>query len=304
MVTRLVKYLVAGLPLMALVSGNAPAGELGGPVEMTFKAEVDKTEQKYVVMLPKDFDAGKRHDLLIVLHGHGSDRWQYVRQERGECKGARDVAATHGLIYVSPDYRAATSWMGPRAEADMVQLIGLLRKNYRAGKILMAGASMGGASSLIFAALHPELVDGVVSQNGTANMMAYENFQPAIRASYGGDKKQKPEEYRKRSPELMPKRFIMPVALCVGDKDTAVPPDSVRRLYAGLQKLGKKDVLMIDRPERGHSSSYEDTVAAIEYVIKAARARKADETEEDTEGKEDGQKEGSKPEDKGVPGHY
>jgi hypothetical protein len=25
------------------------------------------------------------------------------------------------MIFVSPDYRAKTSWMGPKAEADMVQ---------------------------------------------------------------------------------------------------------------------------------------------------------------------------------------
>lgn len=282
---------------MALSPGRILAGELGEPIEAAFKAKVDKTVQKYVVMLPADFDAQKQHHLLIVLHGHGSDRWQYIREDRGECKGARDMAARHGLILVSPDYRASTSWMGPKAEADMVQLIGLLRKKYKVGKVLMAGASMGGASALIFAALHPTLVQGVVSQNGTANMVEYEGFPKAIAASYGGNKKQKPAEYRKRSPELMPKRFTMPIAFCVGGKDTSVPPDSVRRLVARLKKLKKKDVLLIDRKNRGHSTSYQDTITAMGFVVKAAGVGKEEETTtgEDADGEKDEPKDNETP---------
>jgi len=58
---------------------------------------------------------------MIAFHGHGSNRWQYVKDERGECKGARDVALKNNMIFVSPDYRAKTSWMGPKAEADVVR---------------------------------------------------------------------------------------------------------------------------------------------------------------------------------------
>ncbi|HOI57010.1 MAG TPA: alpha/beta fold hydrolase [Phycisphaerae bacterium] len=259
------------------------------PVDVEFKADLDKTVQKYVEMLPRQFDAKKPHDLMIALHGHGSDRWQYVNQARGECRGARDMAARHNMIFVSPDYRASTSWMGPAAEADMVQLIGLLRKKHRVRRVFLVGASMGGTSSLIFAALHSDLVDAVISSNGTANMIEYENFQDAIARSYGGDKKTVPDEYKKRSPELAWKRFTMPLALTVGGKDKDVPPDSVRRLYAQLQKAGKKDLLMIDRENTGHSTSYDDTVAAIDFVVKAAATSKPDKKKA---------KAGAKPQDK------
>ncbi len=268
------RRLVGTIMVLSAACGVAGADEPCEPVEMTFEAKVDKTEQKYVVMLPEGFDPREPRDVLIVLHGHGSDRWQYVREDRGECRGARDVAARHGLIFASPDYRAPASWMGPKAEADTVQLVATLRRKYKVRRVFLAGASMGGASALVFAALHPKLVDGVVSQNGTANMMEYENFQPAIAASYGGDKTERPEEYLRRSPELVPKRFTMPVAFCVGGKDTSVPPDSVRRLAARLKKLGKKDVLLIDRPDGGHATGYEDTVKALEFVLRAARVGK------------------------------
>ncbi|GMV83444.1 MAG: hypothetical protein AMXMBFR7_46280 [Planctomycetota bacterium] len=259
---------------LLLAGGVLGAAEQPEAMDQEFKAQADGTVQRYVELLPPGFDPAKPHDLLIALHGHGSDRWQYIKEARGECKGARDVAAKHGLIFVSPDYRARTSWMGPLAEADVVQLIGLLRQKHKIGKVFLAGGSMGGTSVLIFAARHPELIAGVSSQNGTANLVEYENFLDAIAASYGGTKAQKPEEYRGRSPELMPEKLTMPLAFTVGGKDTAVPPDSVRRLAAALKAKGRQDVLLIDRPAAGHATNYEDTAAALEFVLAAAAAKR------------------------------
>lgn len=264
--------LLCAAQTFAAEATTQPAAGWGEPADQQFQATTDGTTQRYVQMLPASFDPQQRHDVLVVLHGHGSDRWQYVRDKRDECQGARDVALRHQMIYISPDYRASTSWMGPAAEADVVQLIGLVRKEHRVGRVYLCGASMGGASSLIFSALHPELVDGVISQNGTANMIDYDQFQDAIRASYGGDKQQAANEYRKRSPELTPEAFTMPVAFTVGGKDRTVEPASVRRLADLLKQQGKTKVLMIDRPEGGHSTNYQDTAAAIEFVITFAEA--------------------------------
>ena len=134
--------------------------------DVTFKAQCDGTEQKYVLLFPKTFTASVPHDLLIALHGHGSDRWQFINQERDECRVARDFAAEHEMLFVSPDYRASTSWMGPKAEADVVQMITDLKQAYRVSRVFLCGGSMGGSSSLTFAVLHPELIDGVASMNG------------------------------------------------------------------------------------------------------------------------------------------
>ena len=70
--------------------------------------------------------ARKAGDALIALHGHGSDRTQFATQSRGECLSTRDIAAERGMLFGSPDYRAKTSWMGPTAESDMLDLIALL----------------------------------------------------------------------------------------------------------------------------------------------------------------------------------
>ena len=237
--------------------------------DMAFQSDFDQTEQRYVLIRP-----GQRSDdavdLLVALHGHGSDRWQFVNGQIAEAKAARATADKYRLIFVSPDYRAKTSWMGPAAEADLVQIITDLKQRHPIRKVIISGASMGGSSALTFAALHPELTDGVVSLNGTANHLEYERFQDAIAASFGGSKVTNATEYKKRSAEYWPERLTMPIAMTVGRKDTVVPPQSVQRLAAILIQL-ERSVLLIDRPEGGHSTTYEDALEAFEFVMGRVR---------------------------------
>jgi len=251
---------------LAVIAPAGAAERWGPPRDGEFRSELDGSVQRYVELLPEPFDPAQETHLLIGLHGHGSDRWQYVRQERGECRGARDVALKHGMIFLSPDYRAPDSWMGPAAEADLVQIICEARARHRIGRVVLGGGSMGGTSALIFAALHPERVDGVVSQNGTANMIEYDRFQDSIRRWYGGTKEQRPDEYRKRSPELAAGKFTMPIALTTGGRDTLVPPESVLRLAKQL-KESNPATLLLHRENGGHATDYDDTVRAYEFVV-------------------------------------
>lgn len=241
------------------------------PQDILFKSNLDGTEQRYVELLPPGFDASEPHDVVIALHGHGSDRWQFINQTRGECRGVRDVSAKYGLIMVSPDYRAMTSWMSPAAEADVVQIIAELKQRHRVGRVFLAGGSMGGTAALTFTVLHPELVAGVCSLNGTANLVDYENFQDARTVSFGGTKAEVPDEYRKRSAEFYPDKFTMPVAFTTGSKDESVPPQSVLRLAEKLKQTGRK-VLSLHREDGGHSTSYEDTMTAMNFILREADA--------------------------------
>lgn len=261
----------SALALTLSLAGWAATAEeapppLGQAADIAFTAALDGSAQYYMEMLPAGFEAQREHHVLIALHGHGSDRHQYVTEPRGECAAAREAAAAYGMIFISPDYRAKTSWMGPAADADVVQIIADLRAKYKVGKVFLVGGSMGGSSVLTFAALHPELIAGVSSQNGTANHLEYTHFQDAIQASFGGSKPQISAEYKKRSAEYWPERLTMPVAMTVGGKDTSVPPDSVRRLAGVLQEMGRP-VLLLDRPDAGHSTDAADTRAALDFVI-------------------------------------
>ncbi|HIK90524.1 MAG TPA: alpha/beta fold hydrolase [Planctomycetes bacterium] len=242
-------------------------------VDRTFLADYDGTEQKYVVMRPQGFSPDQPISMLIALHGHGSDRWQFVRQLRDECQATRDVAAANGMLLVSPDYRAKTSWMGPAAEADVLQIIRSTKRQFNVSRVIICGGSMGGTAALTFSALHPNVIDGVVSLNGTANLVDYERFQDAIAASYGGSKAQVPEEYRRRSAEFFPEKFSMPLAATTGGQDNVVPAESVLRLVGNIRRHNS-DVLSIHRPAGGHSTNYADTKKALEFVIAACDANR------------------------------
>lgn len=252
---------------MTLLSlGLLKDGGTQQPIDVAFKARVDGTEQRYMLLLPNGFEKGQKRDLMVALHGHGSDRHQFMFDQRDEAKVAREQVAAHGMIYVTPDYRAKTSWMGPKAEADVLQILHDLRRKYRVGKVVLVGASMGGSSVLTFAALHSKEVDGVVSMNGTANHLEYENFQEAITESFGGSKAQIPAEYKKRSAEYWPEKLTMPIAFTAGAHDDIVPPGSAVRLAAVLAKL-QPNVLMVLDPDGGHSTNEADARKAFEFVL-------------------------------------
>ncbi len=256
-----------------LIISGANAEEFQTPEDVVFSSRLDRTEQRYVVLLPDKFDATVPHDVLLALHGHGSDRWQFITDKRPECQGARDMAARRKMIFVSPDYRAKTSWMGPAAEADLLQILDELHRRFRIRDVVISGGSMGATSALAFAVMHPDCVDGVVALNGTANLLEYENFTDAIAASYGGTKTEKPEVYQARSAEFFPERLTMPVAVTTGSNDPLVPPDSTLRLLAALKTQGTP-ALSIHQPNGGHETNYADTVAAFQFVFAQLDAKK------------------------------
>lgn len=262
---------VFALLLLTIQIVTCEAAKLGETKDITFTAVVDGSTQHYLERLPDNFQVEQEQHVLIALHGHGSDRHQCV-SNWAEFQAAQDAAAKYKMIYISPDYRASTSWMGPKAEADVVQIIGALRKQYKVDKVFLTSASMGGASVLTFAALHPELIAGVCSQNGTANHFEYQNFQEAIQESFGGTKAQVPLEYKNRSAEYWPEKLTMPIAFAVGGRDESVPPQSVLRLAGVLREL-KRTVLLTYDEEGGHSTTYEDTLAGLEFVIQSALPR-------------------------------
>jgi pimeloyl-ACP methyl ester carboxylesterase len=260
-------FVLPGPKKTILASKGATVTQSGNMLltDVVFQSTLDGTAQRCVELVPDDAPPVDGRDVLLALHGHGSDRWQFINDPRGECRALRDVAARHGLIYLSPDYRAKTSWMGPKAETDVLQIIGDVRRRHHVRRVFVAGGSMGGTSALIFAALHPGLIAGVCAMNPTANLVEYGGFKDAIDASYGGA-----AERRKRSPELRADQLTMPVSLSTGGQDRIVPPDSALRLASRLKR-----VLSLHRPEGGHSTSYDDAVKAMEFVLQSADSAKA-----------------------------
>ncbi len=262
---KLFRIVVAFLALAPLAIGRAQEIDWGEPQEIAFTANIDQTQQHYVLWDFRDLDAGAGGDCLIALHGHGSDRWQFIRQERDEVRAVRDFARQQRMLYLSPDYRAPTSWMGPAAEADLVQIIQELKQQHGIQRFFLCGGSMGGTSALAFAALQPELIAGVAAMNGTANLLEYAHFTEAIAESFGGTAAEVPLVYKQRSAEYWPERLVMPIGLTIDEHDPIVPPESVIRLAAVLQRL-QRPVLLVKRPEAGHATNYQDAMEILRFM--------------------------------------
>ncbi len=235
--------------------------------EVSFTAKCDGTEQRYAILLPENFNPEKRYNLLIVFHGMGGDRWQLfnLQDTEQQCRAMMDVIIENQLIVITPDYRI-DQWMGPKGEADTLQILVDLKQKYRINKVFIGGGSMGGSAVLTLAVRHPYLFDGVMSMNGTANYLEYENYQEYIQKGFGSTKAEIPLEYKNRSAEYWPEQIIMPIGLSVGGQDTAVPPHSVTRLANILKKM-KRKVLYIYREEVGHGTLYDDARAILEFTL-------------------------------------
>ena len=65
----------------------------------------------------------------------------------------------------------------------------------------------------------------------------------------------------------------MPIAFDVGGRDASVPPHSVLRL-AGILKELKRLVRLTYHEDGGHSTSYDDTMRALDFVIESALKQK------------------------------
>ncbi len=271
---RVFSILIVVSSLLAISS--ALGGTLGTPTDMAFTATWDGSTQRYMQLLPTDFDPSKQYDVVIALHGSGSTRMQYAYDSRDECRATRDVAANHGMIMICPDYRASTSWMNAAAESDVLQIIDDLKSQYNIGQTIVTGASMGGAGALTFTALHPDLVDGVCSVNGLANFIGYTSDNPTlvpqIVTAFGGTPSQVPTEYAMRSAINSPGSFTMPMAITAGMLDATVPPQSVIQLANTVKNTDpmNPNVTSFVRPDGGHSTNYVDNAVALEYVVQNA----------------------------------
>lgn len=179
----------------------------------------------------------------INIHGHGSAGDQLW--VRADIRPNLEAAVGKGMTVISPNLRG-NAWMSPAAAADMAQIINEERRKRNWTKTLFAAGSMGGTSVLIFAALHPELVDGVVALGAATDIGRYETWcrspdsppetagirsaiAAAIAEAYGSVNK------TAHSACGNAQRLTMPIVLFHGEKDTVIPVGEARDLAIKLK---------------------------------------------------------------------
>jgi enterochelin esterase-like enzyme len=163
--------LPAILALLLFTSVNAFAQTGKVYDNLSLPSKILKGERKYAVYLPPDYETSERsYPVLYLLHGSGDDQTGWV--QFGEVLHIADKAINDGkatpMIIIMPD--ANTGRRGyfndPRGDWNyedffFKELVPYVEKKYRIKNDkryrAIAGLSMGGGGSFVYALHHPEL---------------------------------------------------------------------------------------------------------------------------------------------------
>jgi len=154
-----------GLPVLAFAQTGKVIDTL------TLPSKILNMERKYAVYLPPDYDTSQRsYPVLYLLHGGGDDQTGWV--QFGEVQHIADEAIRNGtatpMVIVMPD--GDTGRRGFLNAADgqwnyedffFQELMPYVEQKYRIKPAkryrAVAGLSMGGGGSFLYALHHPEL---------------------------------------------------------------------------------------------------------------------------------------------------
>lgn len=138
---------------------------------LTLPSKILKSERKYAIYLPPDYESsGRSYPVLYLLHGAGDDQTGWV--QFGETLNITDKAIAGGsatpMIIVMPDANTGRRGYFNDIKGDwnyedffFTELIPFIEKKYRAKtdkrSRAVAGLSMGGGGTFMYAMHHPEL---------------------------------------------------------------------------------------------------------------------------------------------------
>lgn len=155
---------------------------------LSLKSKILKMDRKFAIYLPPDYESSERsYPVLYLLHGSGDDHTGWV--QFGEVSSITDKAIKDGtatpMIIVMPD--ADTGQKGYfnditgewRYEDFFFQeLMPYIEKHYRAKTDkryrAVAGLSMGGGGSFMYALHHPELFSAACPLSASVGPLSLE----------------------------------------------------------------------------------------------------------------------------------
>lgn len=185
------KNLIFLLNLSLLVSFSTLAqhGKVYDNLSMTSK--ILKSERKFAVYLPPDYETSQRsYPVLYLLHGAGDDQTGWV--QFGEVLKITDKAILKGkatpMIIIMPDANTNirgyfNSIKGEWRYEDFFfqELIPYVEKTYRTKNEkqyrAVAGLSMGGGGSFMYALHHPEMFSSACPLSAYIGPLTVEEFK-------------------------------------------------------------------------------------------------------------------------------
>ena len=181
-------FLISWLPLSLF----AQTGKVYDNLSM--KSEILKSDRKFAVYLPPDYESSERsYPVLYLLHGGGDDQTGWV--QFGEVLLIADKAIKEGkatpMIIVMPDANTGRRGYFNDIRGDFNyedfffnELMPHVEKKYRIkGEKryrAISGLSMGGGGTFMYALHHPELFSSACPLSASAGSLTMESFEERL----------------------------------------------------------------------------------------------------------------------------
>ncbi len=157
-----------------LRAGTAPWTDATGCVIRGYRSKLDNSIQPYALVVPPDWKrgAGPARRLDVVLSGRNEKRTELAFIAEHETKPGEIVPEGGIVLHAYGRFCNATKFAG---EVDVMEALQAVRRAYKidAGKIVVRGFSMGGASTWHLATHFPDLWAAASPGAGFAETAAY-----------------------------------------------------------------------------------------------------------------------------------
>ena len=183
--------------IITIYSGTFACCQLSGKVmdNLTVTSKILKSERKYAVYLPPDYDYSQRsYPVLYLLHGAGDDQTGWV--QFGEVLQIADRTILEGkataMIIIMPD--ANTGQRGYSNSVDgswryedffFEELLPIVEKKYRIKSDkryrAIAGLSMGGEGSFTYALHRPDLFSSACPLSAATGPLTLDDARNRLR---------------------------------------------------------------------------------------------------------------------------
>ena len=190
--------------------GIAQTGKVFDNLSLTSK--ILKSERKYAIYLPPDYETSERgYPVLYLLHGSGDDQTGWI--QFGEVLNITDEAIKSGnatpMIIVMPDANTGQRGYFNSIKGDwryedffFEELMPFVEKKYRikAEKQYraVAGLSMGGGGSFMYALHHPELFSSACPLSAYVGPLSLEEAKNRFMKDVKNISDKELEEYYKK----------------------------------------------------------------------------------------------------------
>lgn len=181
--------LITILSIYTFVNSTAQTGKVFD--NLTMKSTILKSERKFAVYLPPDYETSQRnYPVLYLLHGMGDDQTGWV--QFGEVLSIVDNEIKKGtatpMIIIMPDANTNKIGYFNTIESDwnyenffFEELMPYVEKTYRIKSEkrfrAIAGLSMGGGGSFMYAMHHPELFSSACPLSAYIGPLSVEDFK-------------------------------------------------------------------------------------------------------------------------------